>query len=101
MLFRSGAYVFVQEYQPISGGPKPQLDHFFDEQADRYIDELTRICFPQSMKSMENYFRWLSKLYAKRFGTLHMGLVDTIFRYNKRYKRGRYIATLAGTKKVL
>ena len=96
-----GAYVFVQEYQPISGGPKPQLDHFFDEQADRYIDELTRICFPQSMKSMENYFRWLSKLYAKRFGTLHMGLVDTIFRYNKRYKRGRYIATLAGTKKVL
>lgn len=96
-----GAYVFVQEYQPVSGGPRPQMANFFDERADRYIDELARICFPQSMKSMEKYFCWLSKLYAQEYGRLHMGLVDTIFRYNKRYKRGRYIASLAGTKKVL
>ncbi|MGM0425307.1 MAG: hypothetical protein ACQEQX_10380 [Thermodesulfobacteriota bacterium] len=96
-----GAYVFVQEYQPILGGPQPQLDNYFDEQADAYIDELIRICFPQCMKSMEKYYRWLSKLYAQHFGKLHMGLVDTIFRYNARYKRGRYIASLAGTRAVI
>jgi hypothetical protein len=96
-----GAYVFFQQYQPILDGPEPQLEHFFDEHTDRYIDELVQICFPQSMKSMEKYFRWLSRRYAERFGQLHMGLVDTIFRYNKRYHRGRYIASLAGTRKVL
>jgi hypothetical protein len=94
-------YVFVQEYQPILGGPRPQLDGYFDEHTDVYIDELVRICFPQSLKSMEKYFRWLTKLYAKQFGKLHMGLVDTIFRYNKRFARGRYIASLAGLRKIL
>jgi len=97
-----GAYVFVQEYQPIAGGPKPRLDNYFPgrSRSDRYIDELAGICFPQNMKSMEKFYRWLSKLYAERFGTLHMGLVDTIFRYNKRFNRGRYIASLAGTKNI-
>ena len=95
-----GAYVFVQEYQPFLGGPEPQLDNYFDDrvQTDRYLDELIEICFPQNMKSMEKYYRWVSRLYAERFGTLHMGLVETIFRYNKRFNRGRYIASLAGTK---
>ena len=96
-----GAYVFVQEYQPILGGPQPQLDTYFDEHADQYIDELVQICFPQAMKSMEKFYRWLSKFYARRFGKLHMGLVDTIFRYNKRFNRGRYIATLAGTRQAV
>ncbi|MFP4049618.1 MAG: hypothetical protein ACLFT8_06680 [Desulfovermiculus sp.] len=95
-----GAYVFVQEYQPILGGPLPQLDTYFDEHADAYIDELVQICFPQAMKSMEKFYRWLSKFYAQRFGKLHMGLVDTIFRYNKRFNRGKYIATLAGTRQM-
>ena len=96
-----GAYVFAQEYKPISGGPEPQLDNFFDGPVDEYIDKLCSICFPQGMKSMEKYFRWLSKFYAKKFGKLHMGLVDTIFRYNKRYNRGRYIDSLAGTRNIL
>jgi len=97
-----GAYVFVQEYQPIAGSPKPRLDDYFPDQflSDRYIDELIGICFPQNMKSMEKFYRWLSKLYAERFGTLHMGLVDTIFRYNGRFNRGRYIASLAGTQDI-
>ena len=95
-----GAYVFVQEYMPIIGGPQPQLEDYFDDKVDEYIDQLVRICFPQCMKSMEKYFRWLSRLYAQKFGKLHMGLVDTIFRYNTRYKRGRYIASLAGTRKM-
>lgn len=97
-----GAYVFVQEYKPYLGGPKPQLDSFFADQyqSDRLIDELIGICFTQNMKSMEKYYRWLSKLYAEHFGTVHMGLVDTIFRYNQRFKRGRYIASLAGTIRI-
>ena len=72
---------------------------FFDENADDLIDELVAILFPQNMKSMEKYYRWLSKLYVKAFGKLHMGLVDTIFRYNNRDHKGRYIATMAGTMK--
>jgi hypothetical protein len=48
------------------------------------------------MKSMEVYYRWLSRCYAEAFGKLHMPLVDTIFRYNYRERKGRYIATLAG-----
>jgi len=94
-----GAYVFVQEYQPIPGGPPADLTHFFDDDADEYIDELIGIVFKQNMKSMEKYYRWLSKRYVQAFGKLHNGLVDTIFRYNKRDSKGRYIATMAGTRR--
>jgi hypothetical protein len=90
-----GAYVFVQEYQPIPGGPPADLANFFDERADELVDELTRIMFPQNMKSMEQYYRWVSKHYARTFGRLNHGLVDTIFRYNNRQRRGLYIATMA------
>ena len=79
-----GAYVFMQEYQPVSGGPLPPPRDFFDAHADRRLDELVRILFPQNMKSVERYFRWLSRRYAAQFGRLHPRLVDTIFRYNHR-----------------
>lgn len=92
-----GAYVFVQRYQPIPGGPPADLARFFDDETDRRIDELVRIIFPQNMKSMETYYRWLSKRYAANYGKLHVGLADTLFRYNNRQRKGRYIATLAGT----
>jgi len=94
-----GAYVFVQRYQPIPGGPAPSLANFFDDKAYQLIDELIKIVFPQNMKSMEKYYRWVSRLYANAFEKLHMGLVDTIFRYNNRHDKGRYIVTLAGTRK--
>lgn len=93
-----GAYVFVQEYQPIPGGPPADLTHFFNDDADEYIDELIGIVFRQNMKSMEKYYRWLSKRYVQAFGKLHNGLVDTIFKYNNRDSKGRYIATMAGTR---
>lgn len=94
-----GAYVFVQKYLPIRGGPVPDVINFFGDDPDKWIDQLIRIVFTQNMKSMENYFRWVSRRYAETYGKLHMGLLDTIFRYNKRDKKGEYIATLAGTKK--
>ena len=87
-----GAYVFVQEYQPVLGGPDPDLTCFFDDQADMHIDELITILFPQNMKSMEKYYRWLSKRYVQTFGNVHQGLVDSIFRYNYRDRKGRYLA---------
>jgi hypothetical protein len=93
-----GTYVFVQEYQPIPCGPPADLTHFFDDDADEYIDELIGIVFRQNMKSMEKYYRWLSKCYVQAFGKLHNGLVDTIFKYNNRDSKGRYIATMAGTR---
>ena len=92
-----GAYVFVQEYKPIPEGPSPDLAGFFDDNADEHIDKLIGIVFTQNMKSMEKYYRWLSKRYIQAFGKLHKGLVDAIFRYNSRDRKGRYIATMAGT----
>jgi len=94
-----GAYVFTQEYQPIPGGPPPQSDHFFEGDPDRLIDELIHIQFSQNMKSMEKYYRWISRKYAEIFGKLHTPLVDTIFRYNQRHLKGRYIETMAGLKR--
>ena len=94
-----GAYVFVQQYQPIIGGPPMAPVPFFDENADDLIDKLIGILFPQNMKSMEKYYRWVSKRYAETFGRLHKNLVDTIFKYNDRGRKGKYIATLAGTRK--
>lgn len=96
-----GAYVFAQRYRPVPGGPEPDLEAFFDGHADKLIDELIGIVFPENMKSMETYYRWLSRRYAEQFGRLHQGLVDTLFRYNNRHRKGRYIATLAGTRKDL
>lgn len=89
-----GAYVFMQKYQPILGGPPSELADFFDERADELINRLIRIIFTQNMKSMEKYYRWVSMRYAQTFGKLHQGLVDTIFRYNNRQKRGLYMATI-------
>jgi hypothetical protein len=89
-----GAYVYVQPYRPPPGGEPANLAEFFDERAAALIDELIRIVFPQNMKSMENYYRWISKLYAERFRRPHMPLVDTIFRYNRREQRGHYLAAL-------
>ncbi|HBN27195.1 MAG TPA: hypothetical protein DD405_06980 [Desulfobacteraceae bacterium] len=94
-----GAYVFTQKYQPIKQNEKPCFDSFFSNDADKLLDELIKIVFTQNMKSMENYYKWISKLYAKTYNKLHKGLVDTIFRYNNKYMKGRYIATLAGTGK--
>jgi len=94
-----GAYVFMQQYQPILGGPSKISIPFFDENADDLIDELVGIVFTQNMKSMEKYYRWVSKRYAETFGRLHKNLVDTIFKYNDRGRKGEYIATLAGTRK--
>jgi hypothetical protein len=95
-----GAYVFTQQYRPIvPGAPVHDTIPFFDDAPDPLIDELVSIVFTQNMKSMESYYRWLSRKYAMRFGRLHTGLVDTIFRYNNRHMRGEYIATLAGTRK--
>lgn len=95
-----GAYVFTQQYQAVRVDDPPRDDiSFFDECADNLIDELISIVFTQNMKSIENYYRWVSRNYALAFGRLHEGLVDTIFKYNSRYKRGEYIATLAGTRK--
>jgi hypothetical protein len=94
-----GAYVFTQEYQPIPGGPSPKIDRFFEGDPDRLIEELIKIQFTQNMKSMETYYRWVSRKYAEIFGKLHMPLIDTIFRYNKRHLKGRYIETMAGLQK--
>jgi len=93
-----GAYVFVQEYQPMLGAAPPPRVELFDDQADELIDRLLQINYTQNMKSMERYYGWLSRAYARRFGRLHQGLVDTLFRYNYRDRKGRYIATLAGTR---
>jgi len=91
-----GVYVFVQKYQPITGGPPTTAtgDYFFDENADELIDQLVRICFPQNMKNMEKYYRWLSKQYLITFGRLHERLVDTIFKYNNRQQKGIYTAKM-------
>jgi hypothetical protein len=89
-----GAYVFVQPYRPLPGRNRPNLAGFFDDRADTLVGELIRIVFPQNMKSMENYYRWVSRLYAQHFGRPHMALVDSIFRYNRRERRGHYLAVL-------
>ena len=91
-----GAYVFVQKYQPIIGGPPTTAtgDCFFDENADELIDQLVRICFTQNMKNMEKYYRWLSKQYVITFGRLHERLIETIFKYNNRQQKGIYTAKI-------
>ena len=94
-----GAYVFVQQYRPIPNGREAELLGFFDDQADDLIDQLIKICFPQNMKSMEQYYRWLSRLYFERFGKLHMPLVDTIFRYNLRDRKGMYITNMLSSRR--
>ncbi len=94
-----GAYVFVQEYRPIPGGPPARLSGFWRGDADALIDELITIIFPQNMKSMEKYYRWLSEFYFRTYGRPHRRLVDTIFRYNQRDRKGIYIASLRERKK--
>jgi hypothetical protein len=89
-----GAYVFVQEYRPPPGQHRPTMDGFFDAGADGLIDQLIRILFPQNMKSMETYYRWLSRRYFEAHGELHGPLVDTIFRYNQRDHKGLYISRM-------
>jgi len=51
--------------------------------------------FGQEFYGLEKYYRWVSRRYARTFGRLHKGLVDTIFRYNRRQDRGLYLASMA------
>jgi hypothetical protein len=88
------SYVFVQRYQRIPGGPEPELEGFFNEQAEANLDALVRIVFAQNMKSMEVYYRWLCLLYARQCGRIHAGLVGTLFRYNNRQRHAAFIAEL-------
>jgi hypothetical protein len=89
-----GAYVFMQRYQPVPGGPAPNLSRLFDERADALLDELVRIIFRQNMKSMENYYRWLAVQYAMQRGRIHQRLVGTLFRYNSRPRMGGFVHRL-------
>ncbi|MSU21483.1 MAG: hypothetical protein EXS30_08810 [Pedosphaera sp.] len=89
-----GAYVFLQRYRPVLGGPEADLSNFFDEDADEQIDALLRVNFTQNMKSMEVYYRWLCRLYAEQCGRVHRGLVETLFRYNARHRMGGFLARL-------
>ena len=89
-----GAYVFVQRYLPVLGGPPPDLRRLFDDRADALLTELVRIVFRQNMKSMETYYRWLAIQYAARCGRIHSELIETLFRYNARSRMGRFVARL-------
>jgi len=42
----------MQRYQPVPGGPAPNLSRLFDERADVLLDKLVRIIFRQDMKSI-------------------------------------------------
>lgn len=95
-----GAYVFTQKYLPLRDGPEAGSLDFFGPDPDPWIDRLIAIVFRQNMKSMENYYRWVSRRYADAYGRLHRGLVDAIFRYNNRHMKGAYLASLAGTRTV-
>jgi hypothetical protein len=90
-----GAYVFVQRYQPVPGGPAPNLRRLFDENADALLDELVGILFKQNMKSMETYYRWLALQYAAQCKRIHHRLVETLFRYNSRPRMGGFLHRLA------
>jgi len=89
-----GAYVFVQRYLPVLGGPPADHRRLFDDRAEALLKELVRIVFRQNMKSMETYYRWLAIQYAAQCGRIHAELVETLFRYNARPRMGRFIARL-------
>jgi hypothetical protein len=89
-----GAYVFMQRYRPVPGGPSADLSRLFDERADGLLDELVRIVFTQNMKSMETYYRWLALQYAAQCGRIHHRLVETLFRYNGRPRMGGFLHRL-------
>ena len=89
-----GAYVFVQRYLPVLGGPPPDHLRLFDDQAEALLKELVGIVFRQNMKSMETYYRWLAIQYAAQCGRIHPELVETLFRYNGRSRMGRFVARL-------
>lgn len=88
------AYVFMQRYQPIPGGPAPDLSRLFDERSDAHLDALIRLVFAQNMKNVERYYRWLCLEYARQCGRIHRGLVDTLYRYNSRHMRGAFLQRL-------
>ncbi len=89
-----GAYVFMQRYRPVLGGPLPDLSRLFDGCAEALLDELVGIVFKQNMKSMETYYRWLALQYAAQCGCIHHRLVETIFRYNSRPAMGGFLHRL-------
>jgi len=91
------AYVFMQRYQPIPGGPAPDVSRLFDERADEHLDALVRVVFTQNMKNVERYYRWLCLEYARQCGRIHRGLVDTLYRYNDRHMRGAFLQQLEET----
>ncbi len=88
------AYVFMQRYRPVPGGPPPDVSRLFDERADEHLDALVKVVFTQNMKNVERYYRWLCLEYARQRGRINLGVVDTLFRYNHRHRRGAFLRQL-------
>ena len=89
-----GAYVFVQQYLPHPDLRPPAPRPFFDDAAAAHLDALIKIVFPQNMKSMEKYYRWLCLEYARQCGKIHRPLLDTLYRYNFRQTRAGFESKL-------
>lgn len=89
-----GAYVFLQRYRPVLGGPEADLSNYFGEDAGEQINALLQVNFKQNMKSMEVYYRWLCLLYAEQCRQIHYELVATLFRYNARQRLGGFLLKL-------
>jgi hypothetical protein len=79
----------------VPGGPPADPSRLFDERADALLDELVRIIFPQNMKSMETYYRWVAVQYAALAGRIHHRLVETLFRYNSRPRMSGFLHRLS------
>ena len=73
------------------------MSRLFDNRADAHLDALVRIVFPENMKNVERYYRWLCVEYARQCGRIHRGLVDTLYRYNDRHRRGAFLQQLEET----
>jgi len=93
---RLRAIPFTQRYRPINGPPPDAGERYFDCDPE----PLARMHFVENGRNFERFLKWVSAEYAKRFGNLHMPLVDRIFQYNFRDRKAAYVETLAGTRRL-
>ncbi len=84
-----GLVPFVQEYMPIPGVPARVPEDFFDTD----LDELSGVRFRTNGRNNEKYFRYVNRLYFRKFGNYYKPLLEAMYRYNNKKGIERFLRT--------
>ena len=87
MTKKLGLIPFLQEYMPIFDTPSQIPTDYFDMD----LDLVAGIKFRTNGQNNEKFFRYVNRLYFKKFGKYYLPLLEATYRYNNKSGINKYL----------